>query len=87
MKREPRLLLPRLRREALLDQGEVPKGASEPKRTTDQAADSSTPMGGSPQGEVPTLDEESLQKLIRENELKEEKKRQAAATESEGSTR
>ena len=56
-------------------------------RTTDQAADASKPTGGSPQGEVPTLDAESLQKLIRENELKEEKKRQAAATESEGSTR
>ena len=80
-------------------QGEVPNGASEPKvkempkrpRTSDQAADSSTPKGGSPQGEVPTLDKESLQKslqkLIRENELEEEKKRQAAAAESEGSTR
>eukprot|EP00439_Symbiodinium_sp_Y106_P039565 s2490_g4.t2 len=76
-------------------QGEVPADASAlhvkkmPKRlrTSDQAADSSTPKGGSPQGEVPTLDKESLQKLIRENELEEEKKRQSAATESEGSTR
>ena len=33
---------------------------------------------GSPQGEVPTLDKDALQKLIREDELKEEKKRQAA---------
>ena len=76
-------------------QGEVPADASAlhvkkmPKRlrTSDQAADSSTPKGGSPQGEVPTLDKESLQKLIRENELEDEKKRQSAATESEGSTR
>ena len=29
-------------------------------------------LGGSPQGEVPTLDAASLQKLIRENELCEE---------------
>ena len=41
---------------------------------------------GSPQGEVTTLDAASLQKLIRENELREEKKRQASATTSEGST-
>ena len=48
--------------------GEVRKDASAPKvkkmskrpRTSDQAADSSTPKGGSPQGEVPTLDKESL---------------------------
>eukprot|EP00439_Symbiodinium_sp_Y106_P052770 s2704_g7.t1 len=52
-----------------------------------QAADSSTPKGGSPQGEVPVLDKDAVQKLIREDELKEEKERQAAATESEGSTR
>ena len=46
----------------------------------------SRPTGGSPQGEVPTLDAASLQKLIRENALREEKKRQASATTSEGST-
>ena len=33
------------------------------------------------------LDKDAVQKLIREDELKEEKERQAAATESEGSTR
>ena len=54
-------------------------------RTSGQVADSSTPKGGSAHGEVPTLDKESLQKLIRENELEEEKKRQSAATASEGS--
>ena len=93
MKREPRLLLPCLQREALLRERypSAPRNPgqedAEEARTSDQAADSSTPKRGSPQAEVPMLDEESLQKLIRENELKEEKKMQAAATESEGSTR
>ena len=50
------------------------------------SSDASKPTGSSPQGEVPTLDAASLQKLIRENELLEEKKRQASATTSEGST-
>ena len=40
----------------------------------------------SSRNQVPTLDAASLQKLIRENELREEKKRQASATTSEGST-
>ena len=42
--------------------------------------------GKLPTGEVPTLDAASLQKLIRDNELLEEKKRQASVTTSEGST-
>ena len=40
----------------------------------------------SSRNQVPTLDAASLQKLIRENELREEKKRQASVTTSEGST-
>ena len=58
------------------------------KRKTDAQAtsDASMPTGGSPQGEVPTLDAACLQKLTRENTLREEKKRQASATTSEGST-
>lgn len=40
-----------------------------------QAADASGSPGSSPQGEVPVLSPETLQKLIRENELKEEKER------------
>ena len=43
-------------------------------RTSDQAANSSMPKGGSPQGEVPTLDKDALQKLIREDELKERRR-------------
>ena len=58
------------------------------KRRTDAQAASgaSRQKGDSPQAEIPTLDAASLQKLIRENELLEEKKRQATATTSEGST-
>ena len=72
-------------------QGEVPAQGSEietnkkPRTDAQAAFDASKSTGGSPQGEVPTLDAASLQKLIRENELLEEKKRQAAATKSEGS--
>ncbi|CAE7322218.1 unnamed protein product, partial [Symbiodinium sp. CCMP2456] len=47
-----------------------------------KAADSSGTPGSSPPGEVPVLSPEALQKLIREHELEEEKKRQG--TEMEG---
>ena len=57
-----------------------------PRTDAQAASDASKTTGGSPQGEVPALDAASLQKLIRENELCEEKKRPAAATTSEGST-
>ena len=91
MKREPRPpLLPQLP-EALLREryrvatwilrrGQLPR---RPKT----AQDASTDAGGSPRGEVPTLDAEALRKLIRENELREDRERRQAATHSEGSTR
>ena len=43
--------------------------------------------GSSPRGEVPTLDAEALRKLIRENELREDRELRHATSHSEGSTR
>ena len=74
-------------------QGEVPgsnvdpKPRPAPKKRPKTATDASTDVGGSPPGEVPTLDAEALRKLIRENELREDRERRKAATHSEGSTR
>ena len=74
-------------------QGEVPgsnmdpKPRPAPKKRPKTAQDASTDAGGSPPGEVPTLDAEALRKLIRENELREDRERRQAATHSEGSTR
>ena len=74
-------------------QGEAPGSSSDPKARpapkkrpkVAKAADASGAQGSSPQGEVPVLTPEALQKLIREQELEEEKRRQG--TETEGSTR
>eukprot|EP00439_Symbiodinium_sp_Y106_P039031 s2383_g4.t1 len=49
--------------------------------------DASPDAGSSPRGEVPTLDAEALRKLIRENELREDRERRQATTHSGGSTR
>ena len=76
-------------------QGEAPGSNTDPKARpapkkrpkTAQTADASPDMGSSPQGEVPTLDAEALRKLIRDNELREDRERRQATTHSEGSTR
>ena len=64
-----------------------PKARPAPKKRPKTAQDTSTDAGGSPRGEVPTLDAEALRKLIRENELRENRARRQATTHSEGSTR
>ena len=64
-----------------------PKARPGSKKRPKTAQDASTDAGGSPHGEVPTLDAEALRKLIRENELREDRERRQAATHSEGSTR
>ena len=76
-------------------QGEAPGSSTDPKARpapkkrpkTAQTADASPDTGSSPQGEVPTLDAEALRKLIRDNELREDRERRQATTHSEGSTR
>ena len=71
-------------------QGEAPASNTDPKARpapkkrpkTAQTADASPDTGSSPQGEVPTLDAEALRKLIRDNELREDRERRQATTHS-----
>ena len=63
------------------------KARPAPKKRPQTAQDASPDAGSSPRGEVPTLDAEALRKLIRENELREDRERRQATAHSEGSTR
>ena len=60
----------------------MPKKKAKAKASTDAE---SSPTGGSPSGEVPVLDEASLRRLIREDELRGAAARRS--TSSEGTTR